>query len=203
MFRILRRDYDITSDAVFVDSDNVVTEDFLKHHEELRHNGVYGILDYERWSGKAARLFLERSTLKDRERKIFMYKVHEPKNYLRGGPPFFWGPKQAIYLRTLPAEDLVNGLDSALAHVTPCIRNLLIDESLLGVMAWLAGMNYIPWTVASHHFHHGSGQRTDKHLIAKAHAQFAKGLWHVFRKKEFLLYYLKYKAITLREGIEI
>jgi hypothetical protein len=105
-------------------------------------------------------------------------------------------------LRTLPSEELVNGLEKALAHVTPYIRNLLSDESLLGVLAWLTGFEYVPWTVASHHFHHGSGRKAEKLLIARVHMQFAKGLWSVFKRKEFLAYYLKYKAVLLKESIK-
>jgi len=201
MFKRLRQDYDITGDVIFVDSDNVVTEDFLKHHHLLCSYGVYGILDHECWT-RGAQQLLKRCFPKNHEHVIFMYKVYEPKNYFRGGSPFFWGPKQVIYLRSLPSEDLIDKLKAALMHVTPYIRNLVSDESLLGVMAWLMGINYIPWTVASHHFHHGSGRSADKHLVAKAHAQFAKGLWSTFRKKEFLAYYLKYKAIMLREDIK-
>jgi hypothetical protein len=198
MFKRLRQDYHITGDVIFIDSDNVVTEDFLEHHHVLRPYGVYGILDHECWA-RGAQQFLKRCFTKDREHAIFMYKVYEPKNYFRGGSPFFWGPKQVVYFGSLPSEGLIDRLNVALMHVTPYIRNLVSDESLLGVMAWLMGINCIPWTVASHHFHHGSGRGADKQLIAKAHAQFAKGLWSTFRKKEFLAYYIKYKAIMLRE----
>jgi hypothetical protein len=201
MFKKLRQDYGVTGDFIFIDSDNVVAEDFLERHHLLRSHGVYGILDHECWAG-GAQQFLKRCFPKDRERAIFMYKVYEPRNYFRGGSPFFWGPKQVIYLRSLPSESLVNKLEDALAHVTPYIRNLVSDETLLGVMAWLMGINFVPWTVASHHFHHGSGRSADKHLVAKAHAQFAKGLWSTFRKKEFLAYYLKYEAIMLREDVK-
>jgi hypothetical protein len=32
--------------------------------------------------------------------------------------------------------------------------------------------------------------------------QFAKGLWSVFKRKEFLAYYLKYKSVLLKESIK-
>jgi hypothetical protein len=201
MLRKLRNDYSIKGDVIFVDSDNILTKDFLKYHELLASYGLYGVLDYESWFLGAENL-IKRSIRKDYEHTIFMYKVYEPKNYFKGGPPFFWGPKQAIYLRTLPSEELVNGLEKALAHVTPYIRNLLPDESLLGVLAWLTGFEYVPWTVASHHFHHRSGRKAEKLLIARVYMQFAKGLWSVFKRKEFLAYYLKYKAVLLKESIK-
>ena len=111
---------------------------------------------------------------------------------------FFWGPKQVVYLRSFPDNELIGRIYKAFMCVTPWIRNLVSDETLLGLIAWLSGVEHVPWTVASHHFHHGSGLPPSKCLIAMAHAQFAKGLWREFKKKEFLLYYLKYKTIMLK-----
>jgi len=84
MFKRFRQDYGVTGDVIFIDSDNVVAEDFLEHHHLLRSHGVYGILDHECWAG-GAQPFLKRCFPKDRERAIFMYKVYEPRNYFRGG----------------------------------------------------------------------------------------------------------------------
>jgi len=205
MFKRLRREYGITGDIIFIDSDNVVVGDFLEYHNSLRSYGVYGILDYECWT-RGAQQFLERSVPKEHKknmiRTIFMYKVYEPRKYFEKGFPFFWGPKQVMYLGSLPSEDLVHKLNEALTRVTPCIRNLISDESLLGVMSWLMGINYVPWTLASHHFRLRSHQKEDKHLVAKAYAQFSKGLWQTFKRREFLACYLKYEAILLRENIK-
>jgi AbrB family looped-hinge helix DNA binding protein len=44
--------------------------------------------------------------------------------------------------------------------------------------------------------------RNDELSVARAHAQFAEGLWHTFRRRQFLAYSLKYKAIVLREAIK-
>jgi hypothetical protein len=196
----------VEGDALFVDSDNVLTGDFPKVHRlllraaeenELR---AYGVMDLECWEAGAGH-FLRRSELSDVV-GVFSYRVYDPRFFFKGGNPFFWGPKQAVYLGRLPDEELVEGLASALSRVTPYLRNLLSDESLLGVMAWLSGVERIPWTAASHHLHHGSGRAGDELSVARAHAQFAEGLWRAFRKWEFLAYSLKYKAIVLREAIK-
>jgi hypothetical protein len=47
MFRKLRNDYSVKGDVIFVDSDNILTNDFLKYHELLASYGLYGVLDYE------------------------------------------------------------------------------------------------------------------------------------------------------------
>jgi hypothetical protein len=201
MFKELPRSYGIKGNVLFVDSDNILVEGFIKYHFSLRHYNVYGVLDYECWV-EGANPFLERSVSESDKDSTFIYKVYEPRNYFRGGGPFFWGPKQAVYLASLPNEELVNKLGVAISHITPYLRNLVSDETLLGVMAWLLGINKVPWVVASHHFHHGSGRSADEFLVARAHTQFAQGLWRVFKKREFLAYCLKYKAILLRESIK-
>jgi hypothetical protein len=47
-----------------------------------------------------------------------------------------------------------------------------------------------------------SSQECIELSVARAHAQFAEGLWRAFRKWEFLAYSLKYKAIVLREALK-
>jgi glycerol dehydrogenase-like iron-containing ADH family enzyme len=97
--------------------------------------------------------------------RILRIKLH---NFIRR--------RQAVYLASLPNKELVNKLGVAISHITPYLRNLVSDETLLGVMAWLLGINKVPWVVASHHFHHESGRRADEFLVARAHTQFAQGL---------------------------
>jgi len=197
----LKHLYDICNgDVIFVDSDNVVSEDFMKYHNLLCSYDIgYGILDYEAWSYEAKHLLIRSIPINNNQGiPIFKYRVYDRRYYFRGGPIFFWGPKQVVYLRRLPDRELIDKVYKGFINIVPWIRNLVSDETLLGLLAWLSGIEYIPWTIASHHFHHGSGQSANKCLIAMAHAQFAKGLWHEFKKKEFLLYYLKYKTIMLK-----
>lgn len=190
------------SDIMFVDSDNVVTNDLLKYHELMSSYGIgYGILDYETWK-EGAEQFLARSLKVDDEKGIFLYKVYNRKNFFRGGSPFFWGPKQVVYFRSFPDTAIINGIQKAFMNVTPWLRNLVSDETLLGLLAWLSKITYVPWAVASHHYHHRSGMPPNKCLVAMGHEQFARGLWKEFQRKEFLLYFLKYKMITMREYIK-
>jgi len=104
----------VEGDALFVDSDDVLTGGFPEIHRLLlkaaEENGLraYGVLDLECWEAGAAH-FLRRSEPSDVV-GVFSYKVYDPRYFFKGGNPFFWGPKQAVYLGRLPDEGLVLSL---------------------------------------------------------------------------------------------
>jgi len=81
--------------VVVVDSDNVVDETFLTFHRELMRNPIYTVLDKETWE-TGAHAILSRSRLIGRinGKPVYAYKVFGGfRTVLRGGPPFFIGPK--------------------------------------------------------------------------------------------------------------
>jgi hypothetical protein len=56
----------------------------------------------------------------------------------------------------LPELEILNKVERALDSVDVWLRGFIGDEMLLGVIAHLMGIREIPWTIASHHLHHGS-----------------------------------------------
>jgi len=77
------------------------------------------------------------------------------------------------------------------------LRGLISHETLLGALMHLIGAREVPWTVASHHYHHGSTPGyAFKPFVAIAHAQFGGNLYAEFRR-----YWLKYRLSFLRNGL--
>lgn len=197
---MLKDFHTLSGDFIVVDSDNVVDPMFLKVHEKLRGYPIYTILDFEAW-GRNPGHFLSRSKkigdidINGESRPLYAYKVFDSsiKGLLRGGSLFFIGPKQVVAFSKLPDLDLVVRLERALSMVDPWLRNFISDETVLGVLAYLMGIEEVPWTIASHHHHHGStpGSAT-KVLVAAAHYQFSKGLLKEFKNNNFIRYNIKY-----------
>jgi hypothetical protein len=189
--------------VVVVDSDNVVDEIFLTLHEKLAHNPIYTVLDEESWQNGAHAVLSRSRLIGDINGKpVYAYKVFDGrfKNILRGGPPFFIGPKQVVVISKLPPPDLLNSLQRALSRVDAQLRNLISDETLLGIMAYAMGIREVPWVVASHHHHHGSAPsrgKVSELLTAIAHYQFAKSVARELRLREIRLYRLKYMISIL------
>ena len=120
--------------------------------------------------------------------RIGFYETYKPG--LRGNP-FFIGPKQIVVLNLMGAEELkghlgiVRGLldrvERAFNAVNPVLRNYISDETLLGLLAHLLGICCVPYLVGGtvHHVHGstpGVTQKHYKHLVARAHYEFAKAL---------------------------
>jgi len=195
-------------EVVFVDSDNVLDPGFREVTGRIPGD-AYGILDWEEW-GRGAVHFARRSSpsgeldLGGRRLPLFAYRVYDGSaaGLLRGGSVFFFGPKQAVGLRRFPGPDLVERVERAFLGVQHDLRRLISDETVLGVLMHLMGIGEVPWTVASHHYHHGStpGQAF-KPFVAMAHAQFGRNLYAEFRRPEFRRYWLKYRLSFLRNGL--
>lgn len=197
---MLKDFHTLSGDFIVVDSDNVVDSTFPKIHEKLRSNPIYTILDFEAWERNPGH-FLARSRkigdidLDGKTRPLYAYKVFDSSigGIFRGGSLFFIGPKQVVAFSKLPDLDLVTRVERALSAVDPWLRNFISDETLLGVLAYLMGIEEVPWTIASHHHHHGStlGSAT-KILVASAHYQFSKGLLRELKNNIFIRYNIKY-----------
>jgi hypothetical protein len=123
--------------------------------------------------------------------RIGFYETYKPG--LRGNP-FFIGPKQIVVLNLTDAEELKEHLDvikglldkleRAFNAVNPAIRNYISDETLLGLLAHLLGIDVVPYLVGGtvHHVHGstpGVTQKHYRHLVARAHYEFAKALCKV------------------------
>ena len=201
------RDFHTLGDEVMVvDSDNRVTEDLPRIHGELRGHPIYTILDEEAWR-RNPQHFLIRSrkiselNINGNSKPLYVYRVYDNSmsGLFRGGSVFFIGPKQVVVLMKLPELDILDKVERALDSVDVWLRGFISDETLLGVIAHLMGIKEVPWTIASHHLHHGSTPgRATKLLVAAAHYQFAKGLVREFGRPEFRRYQLKYALSMVR-----
>lgn len=89
---------------------------------------------------------------------LYVYRVYDNSmgGLFRGGSVFFIGPKQVVALMKLPEPEILNKVERALNSVDVWLRGFISDETLLGVIAHLMGIEEVPWTIASHHLHHGS-----------------------------------------------
>ena len=197
-------------DALVVDSDNVVDPALVEIHTVLRTSPIYTVLDWEAWGSGYPRQFMVRSRrvgyveLGSGARPIYAYRVFDVGNVFRSGSLFFIGPKQVVSIMKPPDVELINRVRQALSSVDPWLRNFISDETLLGILAHLMGIEEVPWTVASHHHYHASAPGTaPKHLVALAHRQFAKALYGVFRRREFLAYYIKYSMAFLKNALPV
>lgn len=195
------RDFEsYTGDWLVVDSDNVVEPLLAEAHGELRKNPVYTVLDEEAWS-RSPRNFLVRSRQIGAVagRPVYAYKVYDGswRGLLRGGSLFFIGPKQVVAFSKLFDREILEKVGRALSRVDMWLRNFISDETLLGILAYLSGIEEVPWIVASHHYHHGStpGKAT-KLYVAAAHYQFATALGREFG--DFLRYRVKYMLSALK-----
>ena len=200
----------MSGDALVVDSDNVVDPALVEVHTVLRASPIYTVLDWEAWGSGYPRQFMARSRrvgdvrVGSGSRPIYAYRVFDAWNVLRGGSLFFIGPKQVVAIMKPPDAELINRVRLALSRVDPWLRNFISDETLLGVIAYLMGVEEVPWTVASHHHYHASAPGTaPKHLVALAHRQFAKALYKVFHRREFLAYYVKYSMAFLKNALPV
>jgi len=203
---MLRDFHTLGGEVMVVDSDNKVTEDLPRIHSELRDHPIYTILDEEAWK-RNPQHFLIRSrktgelSINGNTKPLYAYRVYDSSigGLFRGGSVFFIGPKQVVVLMKLPEPEILDKVERALNSVDVWLRGFISDETLLGVIAHLVGIKEVPWTIASHHLHHGSTPgRATKLLVAAAHYQFAKGLVREFGRPEFRRYQLKYALSMVR-----
>lgn len=121
---------------------------------------------------------------------------------IRKGPTFFIGPKQAVYIKTPIDKNVVEKVERAFSQVNPALRQIIADETVLGVIAYYSGLREVPWAVASNHYHHGSIlPRVVKSHIALAHYQFAKALRREFNTREVFLYEIKYLVAYYKNAL--
>ena len=205
---MLRDFHTLGGEVMVVDSDNSVTEDLPRIHSELRGYPIYAILDEEAWRREPQR-FLIRSrkigelNINGNTKPLYVYKVYDGSisGLFRSGrgPTFFIGTKQAIALMRLPEPEILNKVERALDSVNAWLRDFISDETLLGVIAHLMGIEEVPWTVANHHIYHGSTPGGMPELLkAAAHYQFAKGLVREFGRPEFRRYQFRYALSMIR-----
>ncbi|MCS7366760.1 MAG: hypothetical protein DSO07_01850 [Thermoproteota archaeon] len=188
-----------SGDLVVIDSDNVVSPHFKKVMG--LSEPVIGVMDEGAWNDERSRKeFLRRSTKAYEVDGVPVYKFSTVSKK-KGDAFFFFGPKQAVVFRKFPDAEILEKLRRALKNVNPWLINLITDETTLAVICYLMGIKEIAWTIASHHYHHGSIKRDikkDRFLIATAHAQLAKGLVGEFGLKEFKMYYMRYRLTQIR-----
>jgi hypothetical protein len=189
-FSIIRDHLQLGKPFVVVDSDNEVVnpDKVLRFIDWVVHEHVpmAGVLDTTALvGGKDTPPQFMRRTVKVIEEygmKIGFYEAYKPS--LRENP-FFIGPKQIVVLNLVGVRDRVVGLldrvERAFTAVNPVLRNYISDETLLGLLAHLLGICCVPYLVGGtvHHVHSstpGVTQRHYKHLVARAHYEFAKAL---------------------------
>ena len=190
-FSIIRDHMQLGKPFVVIDSDNEVSEPNKvgKFIDWVVNEGIpiAGVLDTTALAnGKGIPLqFLARTSMVIEDEdgmRIGFYETYKPG--LRGNP-FFIGPKQIVVLNLVGVRDKVVGLldrvERAFTAVNPVLRNYISDETLLGLLAHLLGICCVPYLVGGtvHHVHGstpGVTQRHYKHLVARAHYEFAKAL---------------------------
>ncbi len=165
---MLRDFHNIGDEIMVIDSDNVIDESMPSIHEELRKYPLYSVLDEEAWSIVPWKFLIRSRRLGDimvnnEIKPLYAYRVYDDAlsnifRGIRGGPTFFIGPKQAITFMKLPDIEIINRLERALGRVDPWLRSHISDETLLGIVAHLMGIVEVPWTIASHHYHHAQHQ---------------------------------------------
>lgn len=98
--------YGHSGDVMFIDSDNLVSEDLIECHSYLLSlcDMGYGVLDYETWNSGGAKNFLDRSIPCERklkDRMIYYYKVFKRsligKIILRAGP-YSFGDQSKLFI---------------------------------------------------------------------------------------------------------
>jgi hypothetical protein len=196
-FSIIRDHMQLGKPFVVIDSDNEVSEPerVSKFIGWAVEEGIplAGVLDTTTLvnSKDIPMQFLARtSTVVEDEgnMRVGFYQTYKPG--LRGNP-FFIGPKQIVVLNLTGAEEfkghlgivrgLLDRIERAFNAVNPAIRNYISDETLLGLLAHLLGICCVPYLVGGtiHHVHGstpGVTQKHYKHLVARAHYEFAKAL---------------------------
>ncbi len=177
---------------IVVDSDNIlyapIIREFLKYI--LKSGHVFaGILNMDA-HGNSSRPFLSRSRYVDELKvggfKAGIYEYEAFRRQLKGTPPFFYGPKQAVIIKSrfIIDEDILSGIEYALKRVPPMLRNCISDETVLGLYAYLCsrlkGVEKacrILWTIGSYHMRgHRGGFVLNEALVAYAHYRLASAL---------------------------
>jgi hypothetical protein len=194
-FSIIRDHMRLGKPFVVVDSDNeVVNPDKVLRFVDWvvkKYVPMAGVLDTTALVGgkDIPPQFMRRTTKVDEEygMKIGFYETYKPS--LRGNP-FFIGPKQIVVLNLVGEGGIYDGekvsrtlgrIERAFTAVNPVLRNYISDKTLLGLLAHLLGICCVPYLVGgtAHHTHNstpGVVQRHYKHLVARAHYEFAKAL---------------------------
>ena len=177
-FKILRDFADSGDDAwLVIDSDNLVN-DAKRILKMIAFKPFFGVLDdTATTNGEIPPQFMKRTA--DVRGDVAFYRVFAPG--IRGNPIFF-GPKQVVGITDAEAVDKYWGkiaeIADAFNDVDTWLRNFISDETVLGFVSLAMGVEETPYLVGgTTHMHHFSpASRLPKHLIAKAHFQFAKAL---------------------------
>jgi len=190
-FSIIRDHMQLGKPFVVIDSDNEVAEPervskFIGWavKEGIPLAGVLDTTALVNGRGIPFQFLVRTSTVVEDEdgMRIGFYETYKPG--LRGNP-FFIGPKQVVVLNLVGVRDKVMGLldrvERAFTAVNPVLRNYISDETLLGLLAHSLGIDVVPYLVGGtvHHVHGstpGVTQRHYKHLVARAHYEFARAL---------------------------
>ena len=190
-FSIIRDHMQLGKPFVIIDSDNEVAEPerVSKFIGWAVEEGIplAGVLDTTALvDGKdIPPQFMKRTpmVIEDKDgMRVGFYQTYKPG--LRGNP-FFIGPKQIVVLNMAGVRDKVMGLldriERAFTAVNPVLRNYISDETLLGLLAHSLGIGVVPYLVGGtvHHTHNSTPDVTQKHyrhLVARAHYEFAKAL---------------------------
>ncbi|MFP3417207.1 MAG: hypothetical protein RXO71_02800 [Nitrososphaeria archaeon] len=198
------RDLQGSNEVAIMDSDNIIDSSFVEANSQMPYS-MYTVLDREAWSRGAPNI-MARSRLigeinvKENKIPVYAYKIYEP-NLLRKGTVIFIGPKQVVVYRKLPDPQIIDSVERAFLNVPSEFRQLISDEVVLGIMAYLSGIKEVPWIVFSTHMHHGSVHSASvkiKAIVASAHIMFAKSLRKEFKLRPFTVYELKYMLSLIK-----
>jgi hypothetical protein len=190
-------------DALIVDSDNILDNDFsIIDQELLSEYDFYTVMD---WEG-LARSFIKRSIklknieVNGKRREVYGYKLTGTWNGI-----FFLGPKQAVRVTQAALRKLndatLEDIYKAIQSLDPSLANRVVDETPLAILFYYSGIKITPWVVCSRHYYN-QVRKSTKNLYTRrllkstAHVGLARGLVK-WKYKRIWLFYFRYKIAQL------
>ncbi|MFP3290762.1 MAG: hypothetical protein RXO33_03245 [Nitrososphaeria archaeon] len=152
------------TDALVVDSDNLLVDNFSKIDDEMCKlgYGFYNVADssWNNFPNKRSKRIGE-INVNGLIFPIFSYKVYGIYNMI-----FFIGPKQAVkfdkeILKKINVKAM-NDIKNSLIRIDQRFRNYISDETTLGFIYYYSGIKNVPWIIGTQHKYHASTPITDK-----------------------------------------
>lgn len=193
-----------SSNALVVDSDNILEQGFQELDDELVKAGYpyYTVLDHE---CPITKKYLSRSVkLSELEANGVRHSVYGYRVTGAWTGVFFLGPKQAVKLSKELLEKLdprvVADVEASLSKIEAGVRIYVSDETTVGIIYYYSGVSTVPWVLFSHHLRHDSARtidsRTRRMLIATAFAQLGRGMLKR-RYRRVYWFYARYKLAQI------
>jgi hypothetical protein len=201
---------DNTSDALIVDSDNILDQEFTEVDQRMLSKGFdfYTVKD---WEGSNTQ-FNKRSVklgeieINGGKRDVYGYRL---TGFWKS--PFFLGPKQAVrvtkkFLEKLDTQ-VTRDVYDAVQSMDPLLRNMVCDETPIAITFYYSGVKITPWVICSRHFYNQarnilSRANTRRLMKSTAYVEFTKKLVK-WKYKRMIWFYLRYKIAQLGRSVPV